>query len=172
MSFSALFNGFLASLTAIVTLVAHGPYGDVNRENPVAVARAFVQTTFTFDTEAQKSPNESTRRSTLWCTPSLRARMLAELPQGSPGGQWIQWASHKVVTTVAVAWRASDAPPPTTTAAYEAYKVTVTPHGEHGWTGTPDFYVMFVTLSRTGAKAPWEVANFEAQQWWPSTNGK
>jgi hypothetical protein len=92
--------------------------------------------------------------------------MLAELPQGSPGGQWIDWSTHKAVTTVAVDWAPqSGAPLETTEAAYESYDVTVTPHGEHGWTGAPDYYVLWVTLSRTGLKTAWEVASFEVQRW-------
>ena len=145
------------------------PYGGVDRQDPVAVGKAFVRASYTFDTTTQASTNPATVRSALWCTPSLKARMLAELPQGSPGGQWIEWTAHKASTTVAVRWAPqSGAPPETTTAAYESYDATVTPHGEHGWTGAPDYYVLWVTLSRTGPKAPWEVASFEVQPWLPS----
>lgn len=154
------------------TLPAKGPYGGVDRQDPVAVGEAFTRATLTFDTATQTSENPATVRSTIWCTPSFRAKMLSELPQGSPGAQWILWSAHKAVTTVAVRWVPSGAPAETTTTAYESYSVTVTPHGEHGWTGASDYYVMFVTLSRTGLKAPWEVADFEVQQWWPSKADK
>ena len=148
-------------------------YGGVDRHNAVAVGKAFVRASYTFDTATQASTNPATVRSTLWCTPSLRAKMLAELPQGSPGGQWIDWTAHKAVTTVAVEWAPqSGAPPETTKAAYESFNVTVTPHGEHGWTGAPDYYVLWLTLSRTGPKKPWEVASFEVQPWFPSTSNK
>ena len=49
-----------------------------------------MRASYTFDTATQASTDPATVRSTLWCTPSLRAKMLAELPQGSPGGQWIE----------------------------------------------------------------------------------
>ena len=159
----------------------HGPapakakssYAGVDRQSPVAVGEAFARATYTFDTAAEASTNPATARSTVWCTPSLEAKMLASLPEGSPGAQWIEWTAHKAVTTVAVRWAPDPgAPHQTTTAAYESYDLTVRPHGEHGWTGAPDYYVMWVTLSRTGAKAPWEVADFEVQQWWPSTGGE
>jgi hypothetical protein len=149
------------------------PYGGVDRQNPVAVGEAFVRASFTFNTAAQASTNPATVRSTLWCTPSLKVKMLAELPQGSPGGQWIEWTAHKAVTTVAVDWAPqSGAPAETASAAYESYDVTVTPHGQHGWTGAPDYYVLWVTLSRTGAKTAWEVASFEVQPWFPSSSDK
>jgi hypothetical protein len=148
-------------------------YGGVDRQNALAVGKAFVRASYTFDAATQASTNPATVRSTLWCTPSLRAKMLAELPRGSPGGQWIEWAVHKAVTTVAVEWAPqSGAPPETTEAAYESYNVTVTAHGDHGWTGAPDYYVLWLTLSRTGPKRPWEVASFEVQPWFPSTSNK
>jgi hypothetical protein len=155
------------------TAAAEGSYGGVDRHNPVAVGKAFVRASYTFDTATQTSMNQATARSTLWCTPSLRAKMLAELPQGSPGGQWTEWTAHKAVTTVAVDWAPqSGAPPSTTKAAYESYEVTVTPHGEDGWRGAPDFYIWWVTLSRTGPKTPWEVSSFEVQPWFPSISDK
>ncbi len=155
------------------TAPPEGPYEGVDRQNPVAVGKAFLRASYTFDTGTQASTNPATVRSTIWCTPSLRARMLAELPHGSPGGQWIDWTAHKAVTAVAVDWAPeSGAPPDTTDAAQESYDVTVTPHGEHGWTGEPDYYVWWVTLSRTGPKTPWEVASFEVQPWFPSSSGK
>ena len=145
---------------------AKSPYAGVDRQSPVAVGEAFVRASFTYDTATQGSANPATVRSTTWCTPSLRAKMLASLPQGSPGGQWMKWSAHKATTTVAVRWAPElGAPAETTRAAYESYDVTVTPHGEHGWTGTPDYYVIWLTFSRKGAKAPWEVANFEVQPW-------
>ena len=79
--------------------------------------------------------------------------MLAELPQGSPGGQWIEWTAHKAVTTVAVEWAPqSGAPPETTKAAYESYNVTVTPHGEHGWTGARGLLRLVVDAFEDGAE--------------------
>ena len=145
---------------------AKSPYAGVDRRSPLSVGEAFVKASFTYDTATQGSANPATARSTIWCTPSLRARMLASLPQGSPGAQWMKWSAHKATTTVAVRWApGSGAPAGTTRAAYESYDVTVTPHGEHGWTGTPDYYVVWLMFSRTGAKAPWEVANFEVQPW-------
>ncbi len=145
---------------------AKGPYAGVDRQSPVAVGKAFIRASFTYDTATQGSTNPATVRSAIWCTPSLRARMLASLPQGSPGGQWMKWSAYKATTTVAVRWAPDPgAPAETTRAAYESYDVTVTAHGEHGWTGTPDYYVIWLTFSRTGAKAPWEVANFEVQPW-------
>ena len=145
---------------------AKGPYAGVDRQSPLSVGEAFIRASFTYDTATQGSANPATARSTIWCTPSLRARMLASLPQGSPGGQWMKWSAHKATTTVAVHWAPeSGAPAETTRAAYESYDVTVTAHGEHGWTGTPDYYVVWLTFSRTGARAPWEVADFEVQPW-------
>ncbi len=146
----------------------------MDRHDAVAVGKAFVRAIYTFDTATQASTNPATVRSTLWCTPSLRAKMLAELPQGSPGGRWIDWAAHKAVTTVAVEWapQSGGAPPETTNSAYESFNVTVTPHGEHGWTGAPDYYVLWLTLSRNGPKKPWEVASFEVQPWSPSISNK
>jgi hypothetical protein len=145
---------------------AKNPYGGVDRQSAVAVGEAFIRASFTYDTATQGSANPATARSTIWCTPSLRARMLASLPEGSPGAQWMKWSAHKATTTVAVRWAPElGAPAETTRAAYESYDVTVTPHGEHGWTGAPGYYVIWLTFSRTGAKAPWEVADFEVQPW-------
>lgn len=152
---------------------AENPYAGVNRQSPVAVGEAFVRVTFTYDTATEGSTNPSTVRSTIWCTPALRAEMLASLPQGSPGAQWAKWSAHKATTTVAVHWAPeSGAPAETTRAAYESYDLTVTPHGKRGWTGSPDYYVIWLTFSRTGPKAPWEVANFEVQPWLGPKNYK
>jgi len=148
-------------------------YRGVDRQNAVAVGEAFVRASYTFDTVTQASTNNATVRSTIWCTPSLRAKMLAALPQGSPGGQWIEWAAHKAVTSVAVRWAPdSGAPAETTTAAYESFDVTVTPHGEHGWTGAPNYYVIWLTFSRARPKVAWEVASFEVEPWLPSKGDK
>ena len=148
-------------------------YRGVDRQNAVAVGEAFVRASYTFDTVTQASTNNATVRSTIWCTPSLRAKMLAALPQGSPGGQWIEWAAHKAVTSVAVGWAPdSGAPAETTTAAYESFDVTVTPHGEHGWTGAPNYYVIWLTFSRARPKVAWEVASFEVEPWLPSKGDK
>lgn len=140
-------------------------YGTVNRHNATAVAEAMLKATFTYNTSTDKTPQAGVVRSAIWYTPTARAKLLAAAPQGSPGAQWITWTEHHATTTVALALAPdAGAPPDTATAAYRQFAVTVTPHGQAGWTGTPDTYACFVTLTRTSPSSPWQVASLETTQ--------
>lgn len=135
----------------------------LNRSNPTAVAVAMLDSTFSYNTNLDKSPQAALERSAVWYTPSAAKKLAAAGPQGSPGKQWTTWSQHHVITTVTVsAAPDSGAPPETSTSAYRQFAVTVTPHGSNGWTAPPELYACFVTLTNTSVG--WQVASLDTDQ--------
>lgn len=140
-------------------------YGSVDRSNPTAVARAAITANWTSDTTVDSGPFAATLRSLIWYTPAAAAKVRAHPPTGPAGEQWSTWSSHRAITTVATALdHDTGAPPDTSTAAYRSFEVTVTAHGQAGWTAPASHYQCFVTLTRTSANAAWQVAVFEVAQ--------
>jgi hypothetical protein len=104
-------------------------------------------------------------RSLIWYTPAAAAKVRAHPPTGPAWERWSTWAAHRATTTVATALdHDAGAPPDTSTAAYRSFEVTVTAHGQAGWTAPASHYQCFVTLTRDTASAPWQVAVFEVAQ--------
>jgi len=154
-----------APTTTATTTAPTPSYGSVDRSNPSAVAVAMIEATFTSNTTKDKTPQDATRRSAIWYTPTAAAQLLAQQPTGPVGAQWLAWTAHKAVTAVAVTPNSDPgAPQDTPTVAYRQYAVQVTPHGAGGWTTPPDLYVCFVTLTRTDPSAPWQVATLQTDQ--------
>jgi hypothetical protein len=69
---------------------------------------------------------------------------------------------HRAYTTsTAVDSTEDGARPDSATRASRTIAVTVTPVGRDRWRGTPQQYALFITLTRTGAKAPWKVSQLQ-----------
>lgn len=140
-------------------------YGSVDRSNPTAVARAAITANWTSDTTVDSRPFAATLRSLIWYTPAAAAKVRAHPPTGPAGEQWSTWAAHRATTTVTMQLdQDAGAPPDTSTVAYRSFEVTVTAHGQAGWTAPASHYQCFVTLTRTSADAAWQVAVFEVAQ--------
>lgn len=153
-------TGFSTPTSAPTTTAAGD--GNVDSSNPTAVAVAAITANWTSNTVVDHGPFDATLRSLVWYTPAAAAKVRASAPTGPPGATWDTWAAHRATTTVAVQLNHDPgAPADTATAAYRQFNVTVTPHGNDGWTSTPENYQVFVTLTRTSPGAPWQVASFE-----------
>lgn len=150
-------------VTPAVTTAASA--GTVNRSDPTAVAEAMLDTTFRSNTTTDTSPYTAVKRSLAWFTPAAAARVLASAPTSPVGAEWITWTAHEVTTSVAVHINTDPgAPADTATSADRQFNVTVTPHGEDGWTTAPDQYQCFVTLTRTSPTGAWQVSNLQTAQ--------
>ena len=140
-------------------------YGSVDRSNATAVAEAAITANWTSNTTTDAGPFVATLRSLIWFAPAAAAKVRSHPPTGPAGAQWSTWAAHRATTTVATVLDPdAGAPPDTPTAAYRSFEVTVTAHGQAGWTAPASHYQCFVTLTRTSASAPWQVAVFEVAQ--------
>jgi len=132
--------------------------GPVDGQSPDAVSAAFAGTTFTYDTALDRSPYDAQVRSAVYATPPFAAVLKQPLHQGG-GAQWNTLAAHHGYTTVALAVNHDDGRPPDQLgAAARGYTITVTGHGEDGWTAPLDSQTMYVFLTRTGTTTPWQVA--------------
>jgi len=125
--------------------------------DPDSVAQAFATVTFTFDTALDQSPFDAQARSATYATPTFAATLTRPLVQGG-GLEWNTLAAHHGFTTVGLAANNDDGrPPDELRAAARGYTVTVTGHGDAGWTQTVDTEAMYLYLTRTGGTSPWQV---------------
>jgi len=132
--------------------------GPVDGQSPDAVAAAFAASTFTYDTAIDRSPFDAQVRSAVYATPAFAGVLKQPLQQGG-GAQWNTLAAHHGYSTVALAVNHDDGrPPDQLRAAARGYTITVTGHGENGWTAPLDSQTMYVFLTRTGTTTPWQVA--------------
>lgn len=153
------------SVPSSTTTTTAPDYGSVDRSIATAVATAAVTANWTSNTSSDSGPFAATLRSLIWYTPAAAAKVRAHPPTGPVGEQWERWAAHRAVTSAGLqATPDAGAPPDTATAAYRSFAVTVTAHGQDGWTAVPSRYQCFVTLTRPSATAPWQVAGFEVTQ--------
>jgi hypothetical protein len=140
-------------------------FGGVDRSNATAVAVAMIDATFTSNTTTDTSQQDAIVRSAIWYTPPAAANLRSQAPPSSPGAEWIAWTAHHATTTVTTTLNHdSGAPSDTATASYRQFTVEVTPHGDAGWTSPPDQYTCFVSLARTTATGPWQVASLQNDQ--------
>ncbi len=122
------------------------------------MAAAFAGTTFTYDTALDRSPYDAQVRSAVYATPAFAAVLKQPLQQGG-GVQWNTLVAHHGYSTVALAVNHDDGRPPDQLgAAARGYTITVTGHGDAGWTAPLDSQTMYVFLTRTGTTTPWQVA--------------
>lgn len=135
--------------------------GDVNRADPTAVARAAVVTMWSTDMAADPSQLQAELRAAWLLAPSYLHSIQAHPPVGAPGAWWNTCAQHHAYTTVSVAVDHDDQPSDTATAAGRQLSITVTPHGDGGWTGPAVTDTVFVALTRPAAGQPWAVDGVE-----------
>ncbi len=132
--------------------------GAVDGQSPDGVASAFAAATFTYDTALDRSPDDAQLRSAVYATPSFAAELKQPLQQGG-GQEWNTLTAHHGYTTVALTVNHDDGrPPDQLRAAARSYTVTVTGHGDNGWSAPLDSQTMYVFLTRTGTATPWQVS--------------
>jgi hypothetical protein len=132
----------------------------VNMGNPVSVARAALKALWTVNTAVDQSPYAAELSATPYMTPAYAAEIRGTPPVAAPGAQWDSWVRHHAVTNVSLlAEHDSGAPLSSSTVDYLQYWVTITPHGNHGWTSVPNTLVEFVVLTRSGLSSLWLVSD-------------
>lgn len=137
----------------------------VDRDDPDAVAAAFVVRLQLWDTELDRRPNDAARRAVPYATPQLRAAMLSSAPVAAPGDRWAELAGHHGWTTVTTeSGGVGEDAPTTDTTAVRAVTPDPLDHGDDGWISHPDppgTYI--VTLARVGKGRPWAVSSYTIQ---------
>jgi hypothetical protein len=136
----------------------------VDSLNPTAVAVTVAAVTYRYDTTIDNSPSDAQRRAEPWLAAALAAQLEGG-PAAAPGAEWNTWVQHRAYTTsTAVDATEDGAPEDTATRADRTIAVTVQPVGRDRWRGVPQQYALFVTLTRTGVKSPWQVSQLQVQQ--------
>lgn len=136
----------------------------VNGLNASAVAATVAAVTYRHDTAIDNSPSDAQRRAKPWLTATLAAQLDGG-PVAAPGAEWNTWVQHRAYTTsTAVDATEDGAPEDTATRADRTIAVTVQPVGRDRWRGAPQQYALFITLTRSSAKAPWQVSQLQVQQ--------
>lgn len=130
----------------------------VDRSSPDSVGEAFVQLAWTSDTRADRSPTDATARAAALATPELAADLRQDGGR-RPSGDWTTWTTRKAWTQVTLTPNL-DAGRPTDTAtrAVRGWQARVVPRAD-GWTGTPQTFVVFVSLTRDSDR--WSVSDLE-----------
>ena len=131
--------------------------GTINTADADAVATAAVETMYRYDSAIDNSPMDASRRAQPWLTSDYAAAVAKPLPGGG-GADWITLAQHHGYTTTSVKDAHDDgAPPDDPTHVSRQRVVTLTPHGDNGWTAQPAVVTVFVNLVRQSTTAPWQV---------------
>lgn len=132
--------------------------GDVDPDDPAAVAQAVAITIATVDTTTDTSPADAIRRAAVWIDPGLLTAMLTAPSQA--GADWLHLVAHHGYTHV-TAQIANEygQPPNTDSAAYEtiSYTVQAAPR-DHTEAGPPTVGVRRMRLSHTATG--WKVIAF------------
>jgi hypothetical protein len=138
---------------------ARVPAPVVEDENDAtAVAKAWAEVTYGYDTAYDTSSYDAVLRSLRWCTERKSAAEKDFRPAAGPGHEWLTWASHDAWTTPKVTLETvDDAPDDTETIAHRSLVVDGTAHGRDGWTGPGPRLNAYVKLVRTSVGRPWRV---------------
>lgn len=130
----------------------------VDSRDATAVSKAFARASCLSDTRLDVSPFDAPRRAARWATPAYAGKL--SQPGVQPGGAvWQAMAAHHGYTTVTAVPNQDDGrPADQLRRARRAWSLTITGHGDGGWTGQSRQQVMYVTLTRAGGQAPWRVA--------------
>ena len=130
----------------------------VTGSNADAVATAAVATMYRYDSAIDNSPMDATRRAKPWLTPDYAAAVDKPMPGGG-GAEWLTLAGHHGYTATSVKAAHDDgAPPDDPTHASRQRVVTITAHGDNGWTIQPTVVTVFVHLVRATPSTPWRIS--------------
>lgn len=130
----------------------------VDETDATAVAEAWTQVAYGYDTKYDTGPHDAVLRSARWFTAAKAKAERSYRPASGAGEQWNSWAAHQAWTTVEVEPDDDgDAPSDSARDAYRALFVDGTAHGRDGWTGTGPQATVYVKLVRSGKGEPWRV---------------
>lgn len=136
----------------------------VDGRDAVAVSRAVVQIKHTMDTAIDASAWDAELRAERFLAPEYAAKLRANPPVRSPGGEWMQWDAHQAYTTCQLeSADETGKPEDTPFRAFHAWHVAVTATGRDGWTGQSPDVVVYVVLERANAAADWKVTQIDTR---------
>jgi hypothetical protein len=132
--------------------------GVVDEDDATAVAEAWAEVTYGYDTAYDTSPHDAVLRGLRWCTERRSAAEKKYRPAAGSGHEWSTWAEHRAWTTPDVTIETvDDSPPDGETIAYRSLVVEATAQGRDGWTGTGPRLNAYVKLVRAAVGKPWQV---------------
>ncbi|MDX2601449.1 hypothetical protein PV330_15630 [Streptomyces caniscabiei] len=130
----------------------------VDETDATAVAEAWTEVAYGYDTKYDAGPHDAVLRSARWFTAAKAKAERSYRPASGAGEQWNSWAAHDAWTTVEVEPDDDgDGPADSARDAYRALFVDGTAHGRDGWTGTGPQATVYVKLVRPGKGEPWRV---------------
>lgn len=130
----------------------------VDDTDATAVAEAWVEVAYGYDTKYDSSPHDAVLRSARWFTTEKAKAERSYRPASGAGEQWNSWAAHQAWTTVDVELDDDgDAPSDSARDAYRALFVDGRAYGRDGWTGTGSQATVYVKLVRPGKGELWRV---------------
>jgi hypothetical protein len=138
---------------------AHVPHpGVVDDNDATAVAKAWAEVAYGYDTKYDTSPHDAELRASRWLTERKAAAERTYQAASGPGNDWNTWAEHRAWTTVTVGSELEDdAPKDSEQVAYRSLVIEGTAHGRDGWTGTGPRLNAYVKLVRSAVGEPWRV---------------
>jgi hypothetical protein len=113
------------------------------------VAQRFAQASWQMDTATDTSPIEAQHRAAVFAAPTLADALTSGGPLGGGGAAWAELSTHAGWTTAEAEAVAAPDNPDTAMVAARQVTVTVTAHGDGGWSSTTTYgqQVLFLTLS-------------------------
>lgn len=118
-------------------------------DDATTAAQRFAQASWQMDTADDTSPVQAQRRAAVFATPTLADALTSGGPLGGGGAAWAELRTHAGWTTAEATAVAAPDNPDTATVAAREVTVTVTAHGDNGWSSTTSYgqQVLFLTLS-------------------------
>jgi len=118
-------------------------------DDATTVAQRFAQASWQMDTAVDTSPIKAQHRAAVFAGPTLADALTSGGPLGGGGAAWAELRTHAGWTTAEAAVVAAPDNPDTATVAARQVTVTVTAHGDDGWSSTTCYgqQVLFLTLS-------------------------
>ncbi|MCN9241340.1 hypothetical protein NGF19_11155 [Streptomyces sp. RY43-2] len=132
--------------------------GVVDDNDATAVAKAWAEVVYGYDTKYDTSPHDAVLRATRFFTERKAAAERSYQSASGPGDGWNTWAKHQAWTKVTVSSELEDdAPRDAEQLAYRSLIVDGTAIGRDGWTGTGPRLNAYVKLVRSSVGKPWRV---------------
>lgn len=135
--------------------------GDVDGNDPIAVAKAALVTAYTVDTARSADAEAAVAAVHPWLTtPDDKEEYDLDDLVDEFEDAWDTWVDHQAYVQVNYIDHGLDqgAPETTPTQSYIQLSVSATPLGRDGWTGKAETQIWYVELGRASAEEPWRVA--------------
>ena len=142
---------------------AHLPQISGDGRTPDTAVAAWARIAYSVDTTCDASPHDALVRSAPLMTRGLAGLVQRQRPVKAPGADWNRLADHRAWTTVTTSPTGAERPDDTTVRARRGIRIHAAAHGRDHWTGTGIEAVVYCTLARPRAGAPWRVAELSIQ---------